>query len=67
MACHSSLTKAQYQAPDRVQQVDIADITGTTQQEDLGLEKLEPRQEHVCLNFGKRTADGYISAITGKD
>ena len=66
LACpvwHSGLTKAQSQALDRAQRVAMAAISGrwepshTTQLEELGLEKLEPRRERLCLNFAKRTAE----------
>ena len=45
------------------QRVAMAAISGrwepshTTQIEELGLEKLEPRRVRLCLNFAKRTAE----------
>ena len=65
LACpvwHSGLTIAQSQALDRAQRVAMAAITGrwepshTSQLDQLGLERLQPRRVRLCRTFAERTA-----------
>ena len=67
LACpvwHSGLTIAQSQALDRAQRVAMAAITvrwepsHTSQLEQLGLERLQPRRVRLCRAFAERTARG---------
>ena len=59
---HSGLTIAQSQALDRAQRVAMAAITGrwepshTSQLDQLGLERLQPRRVRLCRAFAERTA-----------
>ena len=65
LACpvwHSGLTIAQSQALDRAQRVAMAAIAGrwdpshTSQLEQLGLERLQPRRTRLCRAFAEKTA-----------